>query len=351
MKGLLICAIGGLVALVCVGQDADTRPEWNSIKVNREGRIELAFQIQPKQEYVIEASVNLSDWKAVSEPFSHDVPTSSWTAPQSTVSHRFFRLAKYDRDWMRSQFERNRRLWDDLKMDDYTFQFRWSCFCLPEYTAPVDIHVELDTFVSVSLAENGNPVAPDNWDRYETIDRLFDILEDAFDQNAEHIQVSYDPELGYPLSAFIDYSTFIADEERGFEAQLQADIPIVLSTQSQESFQRDPFRLLGARINGDGLEIQVEYGGGCRIHAFQITAHPSTFLESEPIQVDVHVSHQSNDDLCKALIRERRTFSLKPLKEAFQEIYPSRVQLMLNVHGFKGLDSETVQRVLFSFPD
>ena len=49
-----------------------------------------------------------------------------------------------------------------------------------------------------------------------TVDELFGFIEDGFDQNAAQVRVSYDPELGYPVEAWIDYRLNTIDEERGF---------------------------------------------------------------------------------------------------------------------------------------
>ena len=343
----LIYAMSFCWALNCLGQGANLGPEWTSIKLSDEGRIELAFQAQPEHSYVIESSINLVDWKAVSEPLLNSGTPTTWGAPESNDPHRFYRLVVHDRAWMKAQFERNRLLWNEQDFDGYTFRFNWSCFCPPDYTAPVDIRVEQGGLAAVSYSDNGTPVAQSDWDRYRTIEALFEILDEAFEQDAKVISVSYEPDFGYPSSVFIDYSELIADEERGFEVKLQSEMAVQLSAQAPASLQVDPFQLLDAQITGDLLEIQVEYGGGCRSHIFEITAHPSAFLESEPVQMNVHVSHQGNNDLCKALIRARRVFSLKPLKEAFQEIYPSGDQLILNIHGFMRDGSTTVLSILY----
>ncbi|MBT5773744.1 MAG: hypothetical protein HOH95_05130, partial [Dehalococcoidia bacterium] len=50
----------------------------------------------------------------------------------------------------------------------------------------------------------------------QTIDGLFNLIEEAIDQRAAAINVTYHPTLGYPLDAYIDYDLRIADEELGF---------------------------------------------------------------------------------------------------------------------------------------
>ena len=56
----------------------------------------------------------------------------------------------------------------------------------------------------------------DGYDRYVTIDGLFDTIQDAIDRKASEINVNYDPEFGYPMDARLDYVENMADEEYQF---------------------------------------------------------------------------------------------------------------------------------------
>jgi hypothetical protein len=334
--------MAGLLTLGYATQGAELQPEWTSIKLNDRGKLLLSFNAQANQTYVIEASNDLSHWQVVSDPIETTEAATDWIAPDSEVAHRFFRLALFDRDWLRLQFDRNRRLWGEQDLRDYTYVFRWSCFCLPEYTAPVNIKVEQGKWSDISFALDDKSVLKENWDRYKTIEELFEILDDAFRQDAKEIHVSYDSDLGYPTSVFIDYNELIADEERGFNVDLKIEPSIHLLAQTPDQLESDAFRLLDAKIEGDLLEIHVEYGGGCREHLFQLIADPMAFMESEPIQANIYLSHESQNDPCKALVRKKITFSLQPLRKAFREIYPTRESLILNVHGYDLTDENTV---------
>jgi hypothetical protein len=324
----------GILSLGLSIHGAEQKPQWTSIGLNGQGQLELSFNAPSEQTYIIEASGDLVQWQVVSDPILTSNEVTDWIAPESDAGHRFYRLALFDRDWMRSQFERNRRLWNEQALSDYSYVFNWSCFCLPEYTAPVNIRVEQGEWTEMSFVLDGKPVIEENWQRYKTIDELFEIIDDAFRQDAKEIHATYDPDLGYPTSVFIDYSELIADEERGFNVDLQKEPAIQFLEQTPEALESDGFRLLDAKIEGDLLEIQVEYGGGCRVHQLEMVANPAAFMESEPIQSNIYLSHESHNDPCKALVRKKITFSLKPLKEVFLELYPARDSLILNIHGF-----------------
>ena len=110
-------------------------------------------------------------------------------------------------------------LWAANSTSDYTFEFNWVCFCIREWVSPVTLSVSGGEVVSAVFVESGEPVTDVNQlASYETIDGLFQLLQDAIDQSAESIQVEFDPIDGYPVSAFIDYDARMADEERGFSA-------------------------------------------------------------------------------------------------------------------------------------
>ena len=48
------------------------------------------------------------------------------------------------------------------------------------------------------------------------------------------------------------------------------------------------------------------------------------FWNHGPVQANIYMTHESNDDLCRALVRKKLTFSLQPLKEAFRAPLPQK---------------------------
>ncbi len=340
MRGL-IGILCGLIAWECLAQ-VYPELEWASIQLKTNDQVELRFHGQPERSYIIEASRDLIHWSPVSESMTATRTMITWTDSETSEALRFYRVVLFDRDYQKSQFEESRLLWNEKGLTHYTYQFNWSCFCLPDYIAPVDIRVEQGEWISILQSESGSPVAREDWDRYESIEGLFEILKDAFDQDASHIHAEYHPEYGYPTSVFIDYSKQIADEERGFNVRLTLEPAVQFKAVDVESLQVDSFRLLSAEVRGDMLQIEVEYGGGCREHEWSLCADPNAFMESQPVQINLYLSHEGNNDLCKALVRDTRVFSLQALKERFQEIYPDDEILILNVHGFHLSEQPTI---------
>ena len=118
-------------------------------------------------------------------------------------------------DGERERLEQARAQWRSLGIADYRFTFQRSCFCAPSLREPALVNVFRGDIVSVESAASGVPQDPAF---YYTVEQLFGIIEDAIDEDAARLSVTYDSAMGYPTSGFIDRSEQIADEEIGFEA-------------------------------------------------------------------------------------------------------------------------------------
>lgn len=73
-------------------------------------------------------------------------------------------------------------------------------------------------------------------------------------------------------------------------------------------------------IEGDALIITVSYGGGCEDHEFTLVASDA-FAESYPVQLEVSLAHEANEDRCRAYLTETYAFDLTPIKALYQETY------------------------------
>lgn len=83
---------------------------------------------------------------------------------------------------------------------------------------------------------------------------------------------------------------------------------------------RNPYTFGNLKLEGDTLTINVQYVGGFEEHEFELIG-TNKFMESEPVQVNILLSHNANNDSGEALITEELTFNLTPLKEAWQQAY------------------------------
>jgi hypothetical protein len=115
----------------------------------------------------------------------------------------------------------HRRRWVLRGPASYTYEFRRSCFCVPQALGPVRITVR-DRVVQAVVSVDGDPVPPGDVEDYfrVTIDSLFDWLAAAVAGGAHELRITFDRTLGYPTGAWIDYDVRTADDEIGFSATL-----------------------------------------------------------------------------------------------------------------------------------
>jgi hypothetical protein len=73
-------------------------------------------------------------------------------------------------------------------------------------------------------------------------------------------------------------------------------------------------------IENDTLTLTISYSGGCEMHDFTFVTDGS-FMESDPVQLVVALTHNDNDDTCEAYPTDRYVFDLTPIKTRYQEAY------------------------------
>lgn len=115
--------------------------------------------------------------------------------------------------------EQGRALWNGSGPDSYRFVITRPFYAPPPLTAPVVVEVRSGTVVSRTYEQTGLPVSPQYSSWWPDVEGLFAIIDDARARNAASIQVQYDPTLGFPLWANIDYDTSLADEEVAFSVR------------------------------------------------------------------------------------------------------------------------------------
>ncbi len=114
-------------------------------------------------------------------------------------------------------------VWADQGMDDYQYTVQVGCFCIVEATRPVVVEVRDGQAVSFTYADDGTAADPALFERYDSIDKIFAIINEAEAQEPARLDVTYDEATGVPQSIAIDISEQMADEElyleiSGFEA-------------------------------------------------------------------------------------------------------------------------------------
>ena len=116
----------------------------------------------------------------------------------------------------------NANLWKNQELENYDFTLERHCFCPEDWRGPVNIEVRDGTAVSVTYQSDGTVVTEGKFDNVDTINKLFTLLNNAFagkgdfEQKADSVDVTYDEQMGYPVTLYIDVSQQMADEEQGY---------------------------------------------------------------------------------------------------------------------------------------
>jgi hypothetical protein len=95
---------------------------------------------------------------------------------------------------------------------------------------------------------------------------------------------------------------------------------ILLNESIFKSAPRDQVTFKGITLDQDRLSLEVSYGGGCKDHIFVLIGS-DVFMESHPVQTNIVLSHNANNDMCEALLMKDMVFDLSPLKESYQDAY------------------------------
>ncbi len=111
--------------------------------------------------------------------------------------------------------------------------------------------------------------------------------------------------------------TIVTPEEKTAEKQLdQAKVEVIREIQvvpGMKLSKSDAFSYGSVQIQGDSLLIAVQYSGGCKAHEWNMYT-TGTYSKTFPPKIEVYLHHTSNQDFCKALLRETLIFDLKNIR-------------------------------------
>lgn len=108
---------------------------------------------------------------------------------------------------------------------------------------------------------------------------------------------------------------------------------IILDCNLYAEAPRDSIYINNLKISNQYLSINFSYGGGCQKHEFFLIGSEQ-YMESYPVQTNILLSHNSNNDSCLAWFTEVKIFDLTPLKLQYQELYSENsATVILRVQG------------------
>lgn len=131
----------------------------------------------------------------------------------------------------KSEVQQARDKWESANISHYRLNVHISCFCVFVENMPLVVEVNNGEVVSMEYS-TGNEIDPqllELFNRYVTIDRLFDGIENGFASEggeqgpADKVTVEYDATYGFPTKIDIDFVEEAIDDElylsiSGFEA-------------------------------------------------------------------------------------------------------------------------------------
>jgi len=119
----------------------------------------------------------------------------------------------------------------------------------------------------------------------------------------------------------------------GFSGCVNSPQNIIIDDYLYQSSPRDSLMINKIRLIKNMIELNISYGGGCEEHEFQLIS--TSFMESYPVQVNILLSHEDNDDPCDMWITETLIFIILPLKESWQQSYNNKSgTIIMNIQGW-----------------
>jgi hypothetical protein len=100
----------------------------------------------------------------------------------------------------RSDLRINREKWLQHGYRDYSVTMGKFCFCAD--IGPFDVRVLGDSVVAAVRTSDGAPTLEIKY--LPTVNKLFDFIQKAIDDNTKTISVTYDAELGFPREVVYD---------------------------------------------------------------------------------------------------------------------------------------------------
>lgn len=101
-----------------------------------------------------------------------------------------------------------------------------------------------------------------------------------------------------------------------------------------EDLKLDPFTVSEVSIDRATLRAVVSSSGGCRAHHYDLYMTPSVFMESFPVQANLYMRHDDDDDPCDAIVVETLTFDLTPIITLYRQMYGPSGQVALNFFDY-----------------
>lgn len=82
-----------------------------------------------------------------------------------------------------------------------------------------------------------------------------------------------------------------------------------------DSLKNDPINLLNVKMEHDCLLLTLQYGGGCKEHQVDLALILPEKITHPLLSPTFEIRHNSNNDVCKALITKDYSFDISGIRE------------------------------------
>ena len=119
----------------------------------------------------------------------------------------------------------NQQKWQQSGLTNYTFTVQKTCFCPLSDSLPIQFNIKdsvvVDSNYDCSELQfiRPEPLCDEKPDSRlnQTVESLFQIIQNGIDSNADQITVEYNPTYGFPSSINIDFIELAADDEINYQ--------------------------------------------------------------------------------------------------------------------------------------
>jgi len=112
-----------------------------------------------------------------------------------------------------SEVQSNREKWNSHDISSYEIEMQKICYCVPEVVRMMVFEVDSNKVKTVRYADTGEIVDPQHYGEFNTIEGMFNFIEQALEKNPADLSIAYDEKYGYIKEVNVDFKENIADDE------------------------------------------------------------------------------------------------------------------------------------------
>ena len=105
------------------------------------------------------------------------------------------------------------QLWGSQNNSNYSYVVKKQCFCSPDYTREMRVHVVNNAVADAQYVDTNEKVSKEIVEQLATISEWFDEISKATENELGAVEVVYDDVLGYPKNIRIDEHERRSDDE------------------------------------------------------------------------------------------------------------------------------------------